>query len=324
MISKRSLILLGLLFLDSSFGLRLGAEWQRTDTTLAWIVHGQPVWRFSFDPAKGKVFFHPVTVAGGPSLTNFRPEDHPWHYALWFSWKYINHVNYWEENKQTGQSAGKTTWTVPEIEARDDGSATIKLALSYTNPTGRVDVTEQRVLTVSASAADGSYAIDWTMDFTAGPEGALLDRTPMPGEPKGQVNGGYAGLSARLAHAPLSVAYVTPEGPVTEFASNRARPAAAAVGCNFTDAAGKNVGGLAIFSAPANAGTQAPWYLINSPEMHFACAALLAPQPRHLAAGEKLNLRYRVALRPSAWTPESLRSDLTGWANSEDKKHPNG
>src|SRR5690349_20967673 len=71
------------------------AEWQRDGTSLAWRSGTNVAWRFSFDPKKGKPFFHPLAVAGGPALTNFKPEDHPWHYGLWFSWKYINHANYW-------------------------------------------------------------------------------------------------------------------------------------------------------------------------------------------------------------------------------------
>src|SRR5512143_2167480 len=74
------------------------AEGQRTDTTLAWRNGTNIVWQYNFDSRQGKPFFHPLTGADGRVLTNFKPEDHPWHYGLWFSWKYINHVNYWEED----------------------------------------------------------------------------------------------------------------------------------------------------------------------------------------------------------------------------------
>ena len=29
-------------------------------------------------------------------MTADRPPDHIWHHGLWFSWKFINKVNYWE------------------------------------------------------------------------------------------------------------------------------------------------------------------------------------------------------------------------------------
>jgi len=288
------------------------AEWRRTDTTLAWESGGKVVWQFSFDPAKGKPFFHPVTAGGGPSLTNFRPGDHPWHYALWFSWKYINEVNYWEEDRETGKSGGKTGWTVPAIETHPDGSALIRMNVSYTHPSGRVDMSEVRTLAVAAPDAAGGYAIDWQSEFTAGPEGAELGRTPMRGEPNGAINGGYAGLSARLAAAPLAMTMVTTDGPVTEFAQNRARPDSAAIGSNFSED-GKDVGALAILSDPSNMAEKAPWYLISSDEFRFMDAAILAPKVVHLPAGGKWKLHYLIAVGQAAWTPVALQAALADW-----------
>lgn len=286
------------------------ADWQRDDASLAWRADGEVAWQLNFDAKAGKPFFHPLTVAGGPSLTNFKPEDHPWHYGLWFSWKYLNGANYWEESRATGRAEGRTSWAAPAIETHHDGSATVRFELTYTHPSGRVDLTETRELRISAPAADGSYTIDWSAHFTAGPEGALLDRTPMPGEPDGRVNGGYAGLSARLA--PASMTIVSPEGPVTNFVDERARPSVPAVACNFAEGA-TPLGGLAILSDPANAAENAPWYLINGAQMHFACAAVLAPKPLKFAPGAQWDLRYRIAVRPGAWTPETLRAACSSW-----------
>ena len=253
------------------------------------------------------------TAGNGPSFTNFKPEDHPWHYALWFSWKYINHVNYWEENRVSGQAAGATRWRTPVIDARPDGSARITMQLTYTRPTGEVDLTEARVLDVSAPAADGSYTIDWSMRFTAGKDGAVLDRTPMPGEPNGAVNGGYAGLSARLAPAPATMAVMTTDGPVTEFRRERARPNAAAVAGNFS-LGDRDLGGIAILSDPANIAQKAPWYIIdNKRDFRFICAAILAPAVRTIPPAGELALRYRVAIRPTAWTREELVEAMRRW-----------
>lgn len=295
------------------------AEWQTDTGTIAWKAGDKTIWRFSFDRNKGKPFFDPISVPGGPALTNFKPADHPWHYGLWFSWKYINRVNYWEENKQTGDADGITTWRKPEIATRPDGSATIKMQLVYANPNGAVDMTEIRELEISSPKADGSYSIDWRGSFTAGKDGAILDRTPMPGEPNGAVNGGYAGLSVRMAAQPLLMNVMTAAGPVTQFANSRARPSTPAVGCNFTDQ-GKDVGGIAIFSHPANiSGENAAWYLINDNTQNsgegfrFACAAVLAPKILTLKAGEKLDLHYRIAVSSKAWTSDGLKTAQESW-----------
>jgi hypothetical protein len=288
------------------------AEWQRDDTTLSWQRGGHALWKLSFDPKAGKPFFDPLRVGDGPSFTNFRPEDHPWHYGLWYSWKIINGANYWEEDRTSGRAEGATRWATPAIDVSPDGATTVRLDVTYTHPSGRVDVTERRELRISAPATDGSYSIDWRARFVAGKEGAVLDRTPMPGEPEGKVNGGYAGLGVRLAAPPITMSVVTPDGPVTRWESDRARPVAAAVACNFADGA-KDLGGLAIFSDPANTGGRAAWYLINGAVMRFACAAILAPKPITLAPGAELKLRYRITLRRRAWTSEALETSAAGF-----------
>jgi hypothetical protein len=291
------------------------ADWQRDDTSIAWLSGTNVVWRFSFDPAKGKPFFHPVSVAGGPALTNFKPEDHPWHYGLWFSWKYINpfhstnHYNYWEEDRATGTAQGKTRWGVPVIQTKPDGSATIRMDLKYISPSNQVDLTEQREIAVSAPSLDGSYIIRWKAHFVAGPEPILLDRTAMPGEPNGQTNGGYAGLAFRMAGLPLNVNMLSTAGPVTNFISDRARPRADAVGFNFTDD-DKPVGSLAIFSGRAFMGRKPPWYLVNEAArtFRFASAAILAPRRIAVRAGGPLDLEYCIIVQPAPWTVESLKA----------------
>jgi hypothetical protein len=286
------------------------AEWTRDNKTLAWRDTAGVVWQFTFDPRYGKPFFNPLAAPGGPDLTNFKPEDHPWHYGLWFSWKYINGANYWEEDRQTGRAEGATRWSAPLIETQDDGAAVIRMALTYTHPSGRLDMTEEREIRVSAPAADGGYAITWRSRFVAGPEGALLDRTPMPDEPKGQVNGGYAGLSVRLAGPPLEASFLSSEGLVDHFVSDRARPNAGALACDFTRD-GRDSGGVAVFSDPANAGENPPWYVVNSKQMRFFCAAILAPKPLMIAPGGHLELKYRIGVSPRAWTVETLQGGVT-------------
>jgi hypothetical protein len=134
----------------------------------------------------------------------------------------------------------------------------------------------------------------------------------MPGEPGGAVNGGYAGLSARMAALPFTMSVVTTAGPVERFVRNRARPAAAAVACNFQDGL-KDIGSLAFFSDPANTGGDAPWYIIDSQQMPFICQALLAPKPRSVPAHGEFTLRYRISASPRAWTQAELEVANNQW-----------
>jgi hypothetical protein len=308
---KLSRFLVASLVVSGGFVVPGRAEWQRTPVSVAWTAGGEPLWQFSFDPAKGKTFFHPLSIEAGRSLTNFQPQDHPWHYGLWFSWKYINGANYWEEDRATGRAEGRTTWTTPQIVTQPDGAAAIRYEVTYTHPSGRVDLREIRELNVSAPTDSGGYSIDWRSRFTAGESGAVLARTPMPNEPNGQVNGGYAGLGLRLTSAPARVDFVTADERVMDFQSDRARPASPALACNVSEA-GQEVGSIAIFSDPANVGGHAPWYIVNG-EMRFVCAAVLAPKVRTLPAGSDWTLRYRIVIGARPWTPARLRAAYDSW-----------
>ncbi len=327
MIPARPRLARSALLLLSLLPAALRADWQRSDTTLAWKSGDAVVWQFNFDPAgSGKPFFHPLGAVGGVNVTERAPSDHPWHYGLWFSWKYINGKNYWEEDRVSGLPAGKTAWTTPVIATQPDGSATIKLGLTYINyDAARVDMVESREIAVSAPDANGSYTIDWKARFVAGPEGALLDRQKMPGEPGGAYNGGYAGMSIRMA--PRTIGYVSTDGPVTQFnydgtpqqtrTGERARPNVPAMGFNFSEG-GKVTGSIAFLSDAKNTdGKPATWYLINGPTQRppffFGDQTVLGPKPIQLAAGDKMELRYRFVLSRSEQTAATLKAALAAW-----------
>ena len=109
---------------------------------------------------------------------------------------------------------------------------------------------------------------------------------------------------------------VTTAGPVERFVSNRARPNAAAVACNFSDGS-RDVGGLAFFSDPDNTGGDAPWYIIDSRQMPFICQALLAPKPRSVSAHGEFTLRYRIGVSPKAWTQAELEAGQKEWLKTK-------
>jgi hypothetical protein len=177
--------------------------------------------------------------------------------------------------------------------------------LEYVHPTGRVELTEQRTLEILPAGTNGDFTVDWRAEFKAGTNTVKLDRTPMKGEPHGQVNGGYAGLSLRMAAAPVSVALVTEQGAVTNFVASRARPEARALAVNFRRDSTK-LGSIAIVSDAANLPGASPWYAVVNDQMRFFCAAILAPKPLELKPGESLGLHYRVLKRNEPWTPAAL------------------
>lgn len=132
-------------------------SWQRGDSSLALLAGENVVWRLDTDPEKPKSHFHPLATVEGRVLTALEPADHPWHRGLWWSWKYINGVNYWEENRDTGRSAGHTRLVGAKIEAADDFSASADLEILY-HPAGQDPVlAEMRHIAVSRPDAEGVY-----------------------------------------------------------------------------------------------------------------------------------------------------------------------
>ena len=159
-------------------------RWEIVDgASVALIGPAGVLWRFRYDPSLDVPFIHPLNSADGRTLSWDRPPDHLWHHGLWFSWKFIDRINYWEMEAKTGRPAGRTTWTNVRIETRDDLSARIGMDVAY-RPAGEDApvLMEKRTIGISAPDAEGVYAVDWSGEFVAA-RPVVLDRTPLPGEP---------------------------------------------------------------------------------------------------------------------------------------------
>jgi hypothetical protein len=288
-------------------GAQAQLAWRQDTGAVALVRDARTLWQFHYGTNATKPFFHPLAPVGGPVLTVDRPSDHRWHHGLWFSWKFINGVNYWEEDAATGRSAGTTEWGRPRIETRPDFSARIGLELVYRVEDAKPVLSEKRVIEVSAPGADGSYTIDWMMTFASLGGEVLLDRTPLPGEPGGKSWGGYAGLSLRFPKEMGSLSLTTSEGAAA-FTEGvfRGKGAAFDYSGRFED----GEGGIAMLNDPGNPVVPAPWYATDNGGLKFFNAALLEYRPYTLKPGQTLTLRYRVIVHSGRWGAEQLRGAL--------------
>jgi len=257
------------------------------------------VWRLNFAKDQDKVFFDPLGTVHGQSLTWNGPSDHPWHHGLWFSWKMINGVNYWEFDA-SGKPAGTTELidaqvTCPGQTDRPRDHATVVLHFAY-HPAGpRPAVMKETVtLTIEPPRPDGSYRIDWHQRSTALVD-VQLDRTPPPGRPGGVAYGGYGGLSYRGAQQLTHVTMTDSQGR-TNLAVHRQR-------ARWLDASGLVDGqaaGVALLDHPSNPRHPTPWFIVRTPKpghpFWYTNPALLCWKPLTLAAGKTLELRYRIVV----------------------------
>ena len=270
-------------------------NWRGEASSVALCNGTAVVWRLVYDAAQPKSYIHPLATVDGTVLTALRPPDHVWHRGLWFSWKFINGVNYWEEDKTTGRSAGLTELTGARVQTNADYSARAELSFSYHPPEKPAVMTEQRTLVVSAPDAAGCYTVDWTAEFTVGAEPVQLDRTP-PYSKGGMKWGGYAGLSLRFPSGIKGWTFRTSEGKTGAAEANGEK-------ARWVDFSGP-VAGITVFNHPANPRHPSLWYLNES--LPYFSPAVLYDAPMELKPGATMTLRYRVLVHPAPMALEAV------------------
>ena len=79
-------------------GLQLGHEPNRCVDVMT--MDGALLFRYVYNPdtpiaEARRPYAHPVNSIAGDRLTNFRPNDHPWHHALSLTITRVDEVNFW-------------------------------------------------------------------------------------------------------------------------------------------------------------------------------------------------------------------------------------
>ena len=290
--------------------------WDETDTSIVLRNHEDIIWKFNYNNRFGKPYFHPLSI-NNSSLTCVAPPDHPWHLGLWFSWKYINGINYWEyldqfKSEETGyKSAGVTEIKKIEITKNKDFSTGIKMDILYHPANGSPVLSEKTSLSISAPSEDNSYFIDYECTFDPLVEEVILDRTPVKGEPDGVSWGGYAGLSIRFNQDYTS--------PVILFPSqNQNYQKDPWLYMGFNTLTGQKAG-LCIMQNTKFTTAATSWYVINDPAIpfYYYSPAVLYAGKIILKKGESLDLRYRILILPGIPSKDELQREYEHYAVGE-------
>ncbi|MBI4580822.1 MAG: PmoA family protein, partial [Planctomycetes bacterium] len=269
-------------------------RWRRTDSTVALLDGDRIVWQFNYGKDLPKPYFNPLNLPDGTELVWLSPTDHPWHFALWFSWKEINGLNYWEQWNVPGQ--GRMGVTDAKATTNPDFSAQIDLAIAY-HPDGKpVVMTEKREITVGPPAADGSYRIDWASAFAAADQDAHLKG--------GTAGGGYAGLSVRISKDSRDWQLLDSENrrdvPGKGMAEHAHGQHARWTDFSLVSTITGTTAGVAVFDHPGNLRYPSYWHdvIMDQPKFGYFSPAPLWSEPYTLPAGKELILRYRVLVHP--------------------------
>jgi hypothetical protein len=291
-------------------------RWVQDGQSLALERNGTLIWKAVYDKKEGRPYFHPLSLAEGTPLTWFAPSDHRWHRGFWFSWKLIDGINYWDDEK-TGQMEGESEITAVKAQTQTDFSAELQMTISY-HPAGKPEVlSELRRIKITAPDRAGGYQIDWESSFQTANETVLLERTPIPGQPEGVSWGGYAGLSLRTSPDISSWSVINSEG--------QRQLAGHGKNARWLDFLGTLKGGrlagATFFDHPANPRHPSPWVVIADPARPFGyfSPAFLFNSGYALKRGEKLTLRYGILIHEGLQVPSEIEAAWKRWVAESTK-----
>jgi hypothetical protein len=278
---------------------------QALSSHIALALHGDAhTATYRYDASLPKPCVHPLTTPAGVVLTGFEMSDHVWHRGLWFTIKFINATNYWEEHAPFGRQL-----TVAPPHARFLPDTTVELRHEQewsSDATGRV-LLESRMMRFHAEAA--IRFVDFSTSLTA-QQDLLLDRTPYT------TWGGYSGLTYRASRELHNGTFILPSGEKASVVAGDRHPwlmlHALADG-----GPGRKVS-LGIIDHPSNPrsdGSGGAWYGKAEANYTFFNAAFLFHESMRLAKGQSLNFRYRVIYADSHVAPDHFNALANAFRN---------
>lgn len=141
---------------------------------------GTELWRYCFRPAtpedeSRRPYFHPVRSLAGDVLTNFRPNDHPWHHGLSLTLGSGGGVNFWGGPSYRPADGYRSRGDHGEQVHRGWGalgSGRIEEELDWAEvATGRVLLRERR--TLETALVEGGWSLRWRSELVNATGSAL-------------------------------------------------------------------------------------------------------------------------------------------------------
>lgn len=266
-----------------------------------------PRWRYVYGDGKPKPYCHPLCAPrSGIPLTNFEPYDHTWHRGLWFTIKYVNGTNFWEEPEAHGVqvSEGK-----PLVLSGNKHPNRVFLShnLQWRYSASHQALREVRQIIYEPYGED-AYYLDWYTRLKP-TEDTLLDRTPFT------TWGGYGGLCLRGARHWRDTHFLLPGGETDPLRRGQPSPWCDLYG-QLDGGSGLSVG-VAIFDHPDNPRHPTPFYGHAGDDQKggpMLNPAFLFHEPMTVPAKEQLYLRYRVLVHEGPWTTEQLQHAYDEWS----------
>ncbi len=255
--------------------------------------------------ASRRPMVHPVATPAGHVLTRDAPDDHPWHHALWFTIKFVDGDNFWEEYDAYGVLRHRGQ---PIVEKGADGRVVVRGTLDWVRPDREtVALVEQRTW-AHVPLADDAYAIDLDTTLVSASDADVhYDRTPFT------TWGGYGGLTVRGAGDWTDTTLMVDDGSTHERVLGDASR-----WCDLTGTVPGGSGdraGIALLDHPGNRRHPTPWYASTRADTYgdegwsnFLNAAFLWHDGLDVPAGDELRVRHRVVVHDGRWTAAQVEA----------------
>jgi hypothetical protein len=249
---------------------------------------GAPLGSYRFGPDLPKPCFHPLFTAAGRQIAGYQMSDHPWHRGLWFTIKFINKTNFWEEHPPFGI---QQTEVHPQCRFNSPESLQIVHGLLWKSEATGPVFKEQREIVFSCLEG-GTRQIDWSSTLL--PLADLhLDRTPYT------TWGGYSGLTFRASREFHGSSLLLPDG--SSCAAITGQPGPWLLTRGLVDGAAEARVCLGMIDHPTNPRSPSPWYGKAGQSYDFFNAAFLFHEPMSISKGREMRFRYRVLFRDGWW-----------------------
>jgi len=237
---------------------------------------------------------HPVATPSGIVLTRDAPPDHPWHHALWFTIKFVNEENFWEEAAPYGVlrhvDDHVVHWIRPDRET--------------------VVIVDRRSIVETDLGVDDAYALDWSIALEPQTD-VVLDRTPFT------TWGGYGGLALRGRSDWTDTRLLLDDGSERERVFG-----VPSAWCDLSGLVDGGTAGILLLHGPGNPRHPVPWYGSTRAATYgdegwsnFLNAAFLWDESLTVAAGETLQFEFRVVVHDGMFDVDRCAQEWRRWTS---------
>jgi hypothetical protein len=237
-----------------------------------------------------KACIHPLVTPAGHRLTGFEMSDHVWHRGIWFTIKFVNGANFWEEQAPYGVQKSSAE---PVCEVLDRDRVRMSHRVRWESETTGVAIDERRQVLFAPGVINWSTELRAEKDLT-------LDRTPYT------TWGGYGGLSYRASRELHDVNFLLPNGDTVASLAGQSHDWTVMQAAVDGAGAGQRVS-IGMIDHPSNPRSPVPWYNKSGNGFNYMNAAFLFHEPVTVKRGDSLKFNYRICYRDGEWSAAEFK-----------------